>query len=116
MNSFNHYSLGSVGEWLQRCVAGIDLDPDVPGFARIRIQPRPDRRLSFVRASFESIRGRIESHWTLNGDQFTLRVTIPANTTATIVLPDAETHEIGSGSYEFTAALLPYGSLSTAGA
>ena len=104
MNSFNHYSLGSVGEWLQRYVAGIDLDPDTPGFARIRIQPRPDRRLSFVRASFESIRGRIQSHWTLENDQFTLRVTIPANTTATVILPNAETHEIGSGDYEFTSA------------
>ena len=103
MNSFNHYSLGSVGEWLQRYAAGIDNDPAAPGFAHIQIRPRPDRRLSFVRASFESIRGRIESHWTLNGNQFTLRVTVPANTTATVTLPNAETHEIGSGRYEFTS-------------
>ncbi len=116
MNSFNHYSLGSVGEWLQRCVAGIDLAPNAPGFAHIHIQPRPDRRLSFVRASFDSVRGRIESHWTLENDQFTLRVTVPANTTATVTLPNAETHEIGSGDYEFTAALLLHGSLNTAGA
>lgn len=116
MNSFNHYSLGSVGEWLQRYVAGIDLDPGAPGFAHIRIQPRPDRRLSFARASFESIRGTIKSHWTLSGDQFTLRVTIPANATATVTLPNAEIHEIGSGDYEFTAKLLPHGSLDTAGA
>ncbi len=116
MNSFNHYSLGSVGEWLQRYVAGIDQDPDAPGFARIRIQPRPDRRLSFARASFESIRGRIESHWTLSGDQFTLRVSIPANTTATVTLPNDQVHEISSGEYEFMAALPPHGSLDTAGA
>ena len=103
MNSFNHYSLGSVGEWLQRYAAGIDTYPGAPGFAHIRIQPHPDRRLSFVRASFESIRGSIASHWTLDGDQFTLRVTIPANMTATVILPNAETHEIGSGDYEFTS-------------
>ena len=30
MNSFNHYSLGSVGEWLFESVAGIDLDPEIP--------------------------------------------------------------------------------------
>ncbi len=101
MNSFNHYSLGSVGEWLQRYVAGIDLTSDAPGFAYIHIQPRPDRRLSFVRASFESIRGTIKSAWTLDGDQFTLHVAIPANVTATVTLPNAETHEIGSGDYEF---------------
>ena len=105
MNSFNHYSLGSVGEWLQRYAAGIDTAPDQPGFAHIRIQPYPDRRVSFVRASFESIRGRIASHWTLNGDKFTLAVTVPANTKATVALPDGRTHEIGSGTYEYACRL-----------
>ena len=99
MNSFNHYSLGSVGEWLQRQVAGIDTD--TPGFSHLVIHPRPDTRLSFARASFESVRGRIESGWTLNGEKFTMNVTVPANTSATVTLPNAETHEIGSGSYQF---------------
>ncbi len=103
MNSFNHYSLGSVGEWLQRYVAGIDAD--TPGFAKIRVEPHPDRRLSFVRASFESVRGRIESHWTLNGDQFVLSVKVPASTTATVTLPDGQTHETGSGTYDFACTL-----------
>jgi alpha-L-rhamnosidase len=105
MNSFNHYSLGSVGEWLQRYVAGIDTDPDQPGFAQIRLRPCPDRRLSFVRASFESVRGRIESAWTWSGDTFTLSVTVPANTSATVTLPDGQTHEIGSGAYEYACTL-----------
>jgi alpha-L-rhamnosidase len=39
MNSFNHYSLGSVGEWLFRQVAGIELDPDLPGFQRFPLAP-----------------------------------------------------------------------------
>ncbi len=103
MNSFNHYSLGSVGEWLQRFVAGIDAA--APGFARVHLQPRPDRRLSFVRASFESVRGRIESAWTLSGETFALHVAVPASTAATVVLPDGRTHEIGSGVYDFTCRL-----------
>ena len=37
MNSFNHYWLGCVGQWLQCSVAGIDTDG--PGFARITIRP-----------------------------------------------------------------------------
>ena len=105
MNSFNHYSLGSVGEWLQRYVAGIDTDPGRAGFAHIRIQPYPDRRLSFVRASFESVRGRIESAWTLDGGTFALSVTVPANTAATVTLPDGQTHEIGPGAYDFACTL-----------
>ena len=102
MNSFNHYSLGSVGEWLQRSVAGIDTDPHQPGFAHIVLRPRPDSRLTFARASFESIRGRIASAWTLDEGTFRWSVSLPANTTATATLPDDTVHALGSGDYEFT--------------
>ncbi|MGI4787361.1 MAG: family 78 glycoside hydrolase catalytic domain [Janthinobacterium lividum] len=102
MNSFNHYSLGSVGEWLQRYVAGIDTDPDQPGFAHLLLQPRPNHRLTSVNASFESIRGRIESAWKLDGGTFHWSVSVPANTTATATLPDGTVEALASGSYEFT--------------
>ena len=50
MNSFNHYSMGSVGEWLHRSVAGIDLDPVVAGYKRFVVHPRPNDRLKNVKA------------------------------------------------------------------
>jgi alpha-L-rhamnosidase len=102
MNSFNHYSLGSVGEWLQRYAAGIDTDTNKPGFAHFLLHPRPDRRLTFVRASFASIHGLIESHWNLDGDTFRWSVRIPANTTAAATLPDGTVHALSSGLYDFT--------------
>ena len=104
MNSFNHYSLGSVGEWLQRYVAGIDTDPARPGYAHLLLRPHPSRRLPSVRASFESLHGRIASEWRLDGDTFTWNVTVPANVTATATLPDGTVHEIGSGDYQFTSS------------
>ena len=61
MNSFNHYSLGSVSEWLYRYVAGIDLDPEVPGFRKIAIHPYPDKRLEYAHAQYQSIEGNIAS-------------------------------------------------------
>src|SRR6185437_15970733 len=63
MNSFNHYSLGSVGEWMFATVAGIDLSE--PGFKHILIKPIPGGSLTYAKASYDSIRGRIESGWTL---------------------------------------------------
>ena len=102
MNSFNHYSLGSVGEWLQRYVAGIDTDPDRPGYAHLLLRPRPSHRLPSVRASFETLHGCIASAWRLDGEMFHWTVTVPANVTATATLPDGAVHEIGSGDYEFT--------------
>ena len=58
MNSFNHYALGSVGEWLYRFVLGIELAPGAAGFDRVEIRPHPGGSLSYARGSFRSVRGR----------------------------------------------------------
>jgi alpha-L-rhamnosidase len=87
MNSFNHYSLGSVGEWLYRYVAGIDLDRETPGYGRIVIRPRPGGGLTHARGEYDSVRGTIVSAWSIEGDEFNLGITIPPNTTATVHVP-----------------------------
>lgn len=89
MNSFNHYSLGSVGEWLFRHVAGIELDPDAPGFQKFVLRPFLGEGLSFTRASYRSMHGEIRSEWRRDADRLSWRVRIPANTTATIFIPSA---------------------------
>jgi alpha-L-rhamnosidase len=90
MNSFNHYSLGSVGEWLYRSVAGIDVDPDQPGFKHIVMRPEPSRTLGFAKAAYQSPYGAIASHWRFDGDRWLWDVTVPANTTATVYLPTSD--------------------------
>ncbi len=87
MNSFNHYSLGSVGEWLFRHVAGIELDPEQPGFKRFTLQPFLGEGLDFVRASYRTLHGEIRSEWKLAGDQLTWTVVVPPNTSARILVP-----------------------------
>ena len=94
MNSFNHYSLGSVGEWLYSHVAGISSDPQHPGFEHILIQPHPGPGLSFADATYDSIRGRIESHWKRENGTFTLEVSVPANTSATVRFPAADANRV----------------------
>ena len=88
MNSFNHYSLGSIGEWLMASVAGINPDPGAPGFERVRIAPFVDRRLDHAGATYDSIRGMIASRWHRDGDGIVFDVTLPPNTTATVQLPN----------------------------
>lgn len=82
MNSFNHYSLGSCGEWMFSSLAGIDTDG--PGFKKLLIRPTPGEGITWVKASYDSIHGRIVSNWKREGDKLTMEVTIPANTTATV--------------------------------
>ena len=88
MNSGNHVMLiGDLNIWFHEYLAGVRPDPDSPGFKKIIIRPQPVGDLTWVKASYNSIRGVIVSDWKRNGDKFTLNVTIPANTTATIYVP-----------------------------
>ena len=68
-------------------VAGIELDPDAPGYKRILIQPQPGGGLTYASASLDSMYGRIESKWTLGDDAFHLAVTTPPNTEGNVHLP-----------------------------
>lgn len=86
MNSFNHYAYGAIGEWLYRVVAGIEIDEDKPGYKHIIIQPKVGQELDYVKASYHSIYGDIQVRWTHEDQEVLLSVTIPFNTTATIVL------------------------------
>ncbi|MCG3123548.1 MAG: hypothetical protein GIKADHBN_01968 [Phycisphaerales bacterium] len=95
MNSFNHYSLGSVGEWMYSTVLGIDLDPHTPGFKKAIIHPRPGGGLTWAKGHYDSVYGRYESSWEQDGSGFALDVTIPANATATIILPAGSATEGG---------------------
>jgi alpha-L-rhamnosidase len=63
MNSFNHYTLGSVGEWLHRFVLGIDQAPGTAGFGQLLLRPYPGGSLSWARGSYRSVRGPISTGW-----------------------------------------------------
>lgn len=105
MNSFNHYAFGSVGEYLYGAVAGIRAES--PGYKKIRIQPVIGEGLTWAKASYDSVYGRIASAWKREGNRLSLNVTIPANTTATVVVPgkNGGVHEVGPGSHEFHSIL-----------
>ncbi len=94
MNSFNHYAYGAIGEWMYRVVAGIEVDSQKPGYKHVLVQPRPGGGLEWVKASVHSIYGDVSSFWELKGQKMTLRVVIPANTTATIRLPHARLEDV----------------------
>lgn len=97
MNSFNHYSLGSVGEWLFRHVAGIELDADAPGFQKFVLQPHLGESLDFARASYRTMHGEISSDWKRAGDKFTWTVRVPTNTSAKVFVPSAPNSAVTEG-------------------
>ena len=94
MNSFNHYAYGAVGEWLYRYIAGINPDESDPGFRHIVLSPHPGGGLTWAKAEFESMYGKIVSFWKVENGKMTYQAEVPPNTTATIVLPSSEPGKI----------------------
>jgi alpha-L-rhamnosidase len=94
MNSFNHYAYGAIGEWLYRVVAGIEIDPQAPGYKHIIIQPHTGGGLSFAKASHQSLYGPVASGWELKDKQLLVTVEIPANSSATVKLPQARLENV----------------------
>ncbi|WP_308797433.1 family 78 glycoside hydrolase catalytic domain [Agromyces silvae] len=85
MNSFNHYAYGAIGDFMYRSIGGIA--PAEPGYRDIRIEPVPGGGLTSATGSFDSRYGTISSSWRIVEGGFELDATVPANTTATVVLP-----------------------------
>lgn len=97
MNSFNHWALGAVGEWIWRELAGINPDDAQPGFKHFVIRPRVGGDVTWVKARYDSIRGPIVSEWKVKDGSFSLDVTVPANTTATVYVPAKNADAVTEG-------------------
>ncbi len=87
MNSFNHYSIGAVGEWMYRVILGINPSEKHPGYKHFIIHPQPGGTLTWAKGAYNSINGKIATEWKLENDLFSLNIEIPVNTTATVILP-----------------------------
>ncbi|AEV83627.1 rhamnosidase [Actinoplanes sp. SE50] len=117
MNSFNHYGLGSVGDWLYREVGGVA--PAAPGYAQVLLAPKPGGSLTSASAELTTTFGRVRSAWSRSGSAVTLQVVVATGTTATVRVPGTAvtsapaeavpvggtSYVVGAGSYTFTSTL-----------
>ena len=105
MNSFNHYALGSVGEWMWRCIAGINPAEDCPGFRKVILSPVPNAKLGSLEADYASPAGKYHVDWkVLDGNHAALNVTVPFDCEATLRLPwakDCPEQVLEAGQYSF---------------
>ena len=100
MNSFNHYALGAVVDWLHRSVAG--LAPAEPGYRRLLVQPVPGPGLDHATAQHDTPYGRAEAGWRRTNGGVVVHAVVPTGTTATVVLPDGRPEfEVASGRHEW---------------
>jgi alpha-L-rhamnosidase len=136
--------LGHAEAWLFRGLGGVENAPaaGLPGtpgadagsvaFKHFIVRPEVVEKLGakdgrqYVRVTYDSARGMIESAWELKGKELTMNVTVPATTTATIYVPAREdaavrapggakvltekatgpqVYEVGAGRYTFGSVL-----------
>jgi alpha-L-rhamnosidase len=103
MNSFNHYAYGAIGSWLYSVAAGIELDPERPGYKHILFRPAPGGGLTHAKASVDSPYGKVISDWHIVDGCFEWDILVPPNTTATVYLPgEDEGQDVVAGGHHFT--------------
>ena len=100
MNSLNHYAYGSIGNWLYTRLCGLRLLE--PGYKRFSVSPSFIKGITWADLSYESVYGTIRCAWRCEKGTITVDVTVPANTTAELALPEKDgTVALGSGSYHY---------------
>ena len=97
MNSFNHYAYGAIGDWMYRVITGIDTYEQGVGYKQIRIQPHPGGNLSYANADYETLYGKVSSHWKIENGHLSMNIEIPPNTTAKIYIPSLNAEKIMEG-------------------
>lgn len=124
-NSWNHFMMGQIEEWFYQSLAGIVSDDENPGFKHFFIQPEIVGDMTFAKATYESVYGKIASAWEVKDNKVIFEIEIPANTKATVILPvykkekifingkrvrskkgDKPSFKLGSGKYKIECNLL----------
>lgn len=104
-DSFNHYSFGSVCQFLFEYVAGIQPSFNAPGFKEFKLKPIMGGTLTWAEASYRSRYGTIRSRWERDGNKYNYTCTVPDGSVAHLELPDGMTKKLFGGDYHFEGVL-----------
>ena len=94
--SLDHYSKGAVLEWVVSEMCGIQ----VSGENKFTIAPKVGGHFTFAKCEYKSVYGKVKSDWRREGGKTVYMISVPANTTAKVVLPSGE-KTLTAGEYEF---------------
>lgn len=104
MNSLNHYAYGTVSRWFYEGILGIK--PGNPGFKHIKIEPQLSNSLSHAKGGYITPNGEVKVSWTLTNSQLSMHITVPKNTTADIILPQADSKTLALNGKQMATNIL----------
>ncbi len=104
--SDNHMMFGEIGAWFFKGLGGIYPDAAQPGFKHIILRPHFEKDLERFDVQFHSPYGLIHSQWEWKKGKINYRVVVPANSSATLYLPDYvegnKLIKLDAGTHNFT--------------
>lgn len=103
VESLNHYSKGAVCEWIFSRMCGVRIS----GENTFTIAPVPGGSITHAGLTWNSIYGSVSCRWVRTEGRTDYDITIPANTTAKVVLPGMEEQKLHAGSYHFAVKMEP---------
>jgi alpha-L-rhamnosidase len=104
MTSFNHYALGAVADWMHRIIGGIA--PVEPGYATVRVAPRPGGGLTWAKSSLDTPHGPVAVAWQVtDAEGLVVDLTLPDGVEAEVDLPGEPRQRLAGGSHRLTGAL-----------
>jgi len=92
--SNNHMMLGHLMEWFYSGIGGIRQAPDSRSYDNIIIAPEIVGDLTWAEVTFNTIHGEILSSWKIEENNFLMKVIIPVNCKAVVVIPQADPEKI----------------------
>jgi alpha-L-rhamnosidase len=93
-NSRNHPMFGGGIVWFYRKLAGINADPDHPGYRHIIFKPQIVNEITFVSYSNLTPYGAASISWKKESGKFTMNISIPVGCTATVYIPAGKVSDI----------------------
>ncbi len=89
--SNNHMMLGHLMEWFYSGLGGIYQAENSIAYSDIIIAPKPVADISWVKCTYNSVKGEIISEWKTENGTFSLDITVPENASAKIMMPEGFT-------------------------
>ncbi|MDZ7608311.1 MAG: family 78 glycoside hydrolase catalytic domain [Cyclobacteriaceae bacterium] len=103
--SHNHPMFGGGLVWFYRNLAGMQPDPEKPGFRHIIFKPQVVESLGFVTYTNNTPYGESGITWKLEKDQLSMDVMVPVGCTATVYVPAAQGTTVTESGVEANSAM-----------
>ncbi len=96
-SSQNHPMFGGGLTWFYRNLAGMNTDPNQPGYRHIIFKPQPVDQLDFVTYTSNTSFGEAGITWRNQGGKFMMEITIPVGSKATVIVPSGDINSLKEG-------------------